>query len=206
MSCVQVWCRLKPQSPSALTGSGGDAGAGEGSGIAVCIDGASGLTVEVAAGPQQPGYRLAFQLDYVFGAAALQEDIFEQLRPRVREFLGGYSATVLTYGQTGSGKTYTIQGAEAANTQGVVPRVAEMIFARCAEPGCGGMEVYVSFLEIYQEKLRDLLLVQKPAAATATSRGLRIRETAKSGIWVEGLTEKKISSTLEFAEVSLSLI
>ena len=123
----------------------------------------------------------------------------------------------------------------------MVPRVAEFIFSHCDESK-NGIELYVSFLEIYQEKLKDLLQKMPSSSSTSASfsRGLRIRETAKTGIWIEvtlqaflwvkleyidivyvkirqkkcwfiffpdfnvqGLTEKKISSTSEFSEVSI---
>lgn len=75
-------------------------------------------------------------------------------------------------------------GAEAVAGAGIVPRVADMIFAHCNEDiATGSVEVYISFLEIYQEKLKDLL--QRDQNRSSSARGLRIRETAKSGVWVE---------------------
>lgn len=65
---------------------------------------ASDIIVEVSPGAKQQRYRQRFELDHVFDASCSQEEVFQQLRPRVREFMDGYSATVLTYGQTGSGK------------------------------------------------------------------------------------------------------
>ena len=97
---------------------------------------------------------------------------------------------------TGSGKTYTLTGTK--EEQGIAPRVAKYIFdtldsrrerfnsrqnERLREVGD---EVTLSCLEIYQERLVDLLM-QKQAVASASdlTRGLRIRENKKLGIWVE---------------------
>ncbi|EIE88029.1 kinesin heavy chain [Rhizopus delemar RA 99-880] len=72
----------------------------------------------------------------------------------------GYNGTVFAYGQTGSGKTFTMMGADIddENTKGIIPRIVEQIFTSImAAPSNLEFTVKVSYMEIYMEKVRDLL-------------------------------------------------
>lgn len=119
---------------------------------------------------EQQVRKYEFAYDRVFGPDTTQEQVFEELSQLVQSALDGYSCCVFAYGQTGSGKTYTMEGpdAEPGNApspdgmkeRGVIPRAVEQIFAavdRLKE--CGWLyTIEVSFLEVYNEQLRDLLL------------------------------------------------
>ena len=78
------------------------------------------------------------------------------MSPLVESVLEGWNATVLAYGQTGSGKTYTMGTAPGAQ-QGIVPCAVSHIYAAAAQPGFGDSSIAVSFIEMYQEDIRDLL-------------------------------------------------
>ena len=83
-------------------------------------------------------------------------------------------------------------------SQGIIPRTVDAIFAeiiRCQDKG--KFEVVYSMLEIYQEKLNDLLIPPSPSKA-ASSSSLKIRELSDGTIWIQGLTEVNISSLQEF--------
>ena len=110
-----------------------------------------------------------FNYDRVFGPEATQDDIFEELSQLVQSALDGYSCCVFAYGQTGSGKTYTMEGpssesgealfAAESPERGIIPRAVEQIFTAVSRlRGCGWeYTIEVSFLEVYNEQLRDLL-------------------------------------------------
>ncbi|KAE8725956.1 Kinesin-like protein KIN12A [Hibiscus syriacus] len=120
--------------------------------------------------------------------------------PLVENCLAGFNSSVFAYGQTGSGKTYTIWGPANAlleenlssDQQGLTPRVFERLFARINEEQLKHADKQLkyqcqcSFLEIYNEQVTDLL--------DPNQRNLQIREDAKSGVYVENLTEKYVSS------------
>ncbi|KAF4652837.1 hypothetical protein FOZ61_009392 [Perkinsus olseni] len=120
--------------------------------------------------------RYQFKCDKVFGMAARQDDIFEVVaRPTIEECLKGINGTIFAYGQTGSGKTFTITGGtERYVDRGIIPRAVSYIFERigklsdaqyrvasAAFSAVASMlvlsEVYISYLEIYNDNGYDLL-------------------------------------------------
>jgi hypothetical protein len=109
-----------------------------------------------------------FTYDRAFDERTSQAALFAaSVAPVVDEVLRGFSCTVFAYGQTGTGKTYTMEGPKRADgtvetegpDAGIIPRAVKRIFAALpsrGEEGCDWV-VKVSFLEIYNEKLDDLL-------------------------------------------------
>lgn len=71
--------------------------------------------------------------------------------------LDGYNGTILAYGQTGSGKTYTITGGEHYADRGIIPRVLSTIFEEFEKRPNMRYSCYISYLEIYNENVYDLL-------------------------------------------------
>lgn len=71
--------------------------------------------------------------------------------------LDGYNGTILAYGQTGSGKTYTITGGEHYSDRGIIPRVLSTIFEAFEQRVNVRYSCYISYLEIYNENVYDLL-------------------------------------------------
>ncbi|ETP01685.1 hypothetical protein F441_21167 [Phytophthora nicotianae CJ01A1] len=128
--------------------------------------------------------------DGVYSAQSTQEEVFEAVgRPFVADLLVGYNCTIIAYGQTGSGKTYTVVGGQTPETRGLIPRAMETIFEEMAriDPTEYDVALTASFVEVYQEKLRDLLLPH-------SSRSLRLREDKEHDVRVEGASEITISS------------
>lgn len=102
----------------------------------------------------------AFSLDHVFGCEAGQGEVFAEVSSFVRSALDGYNVCIFAYGQTGSGKTHTMTGDLAAPSSfGIIPRSVDQIFKATQDLGKLGwrFELEVSFQEIYNEKLIDLL-------------------------------------------------
>ncbi|CAK9075036.1 unnamed protein product [Durusdinium trenchii] len=98
-----------------------------------------------------------FGFDRVFDTTSTQEAIFDEVDGLVQSALDGYKVCIFAYGQTGSGKTFTMQGSEGA--RGLIPRCLSKIL-QCSEAmRAAGWEwtLKVSFLEVYNEVLRDLL-------------------------------------------------
>ncbi|XP_071888437.1 carboxy-terminal kinesin 2 [Anas platyrhynchos] len=105
--------------------------------------------------------RYDFSFDRVFPPGASQEDVFEEIALLVQSSLDGYPVCIFAYGQTGSGKTYTMEGPGGADpaSWGVIPCAVPHLFggARQLEHKGWQYSFSASFLEIYNEALRDLL-------------------------------------------------
>ncbi|XP_020205966.1 kinesin-like protein KIN-5C [Cajanus cajan] len=108
-----------------------------------------------------------FTFDKVFGPSARQKDLYEQaVTPIVNEVLEGFNCTIFAYGQTGTGKTYTMEGeckkaksgprGELPPEAGVIPRAVKQIFDTL-ESQNAEYSVKVTFLELYNEEITDLL-------------------------------------------------
>ncbi|KAG2525745.1 hypothetical protein BBI17_000478 [Phytophthora kernoviae] len=103
--------------------------------------------------------RKTYTFDRVFGQYSTQKDVFSSVvKPAVDEALAGYNCTVFAYGQTGTGKTYTMQGdlKPGSETAGIIPRSVRRIFEALEAKG-EEFSVRVSFLQLYNEELKDLL-------------------------------------------------
>ncbi|OCK82299.1 kinesin-domain-containing protein [Lepidopterella palustris CBS 459.81] len=139
----------------------------------------------------------AFTFDRVFDMASRQSDVFDfSIRPTVDDILNGYNGTVFAYGQTGAGKSYTMMGSDIDDDagKGIIPRIVEQIFASIlSSPGNIEYTVRVSYMEIYMERIRDLLAPQND--------NLPVHEEKNRGVYVKGLLEIYVSSVPEVYEV-----
>ncbi|KAL8728943.1 MAG: hypothetical protein Q9166_005038 [cf. Caloplaca sp. 2 TL-2023] len=139
----------------------------------------------------------AFTFDRVFDTRSRQTDVFDfSIRPTVDDILNGYNGTVFAYGQTGAGKSYTMMGADIDDEEqrGIIPRIVEQMFASILRsPGNIEYTVRVSYMEIYMEKIRDLLVPQND--------NLPVHEEKSRGVYVKGLLEIYVSSVQEVYEV-----
>jgi len=100
-----------------------------------------------------------FSFDRVFPPSAGQEQVFTEVSEFVQSALDGYNVCLFSYGQTGSGKTHTMQGSGTGQMRGIIPRAIEQVGAYKAQLENDGWQysMQVSFLEIYNETIRDLL-------------------------------------------------
>ncbi|KZP12090.1 kinesin-like protein [Athelia psychrophila] len=139
-----------------------------------------------------------FMFDKVFGHEARQGDVFSATsQPLLKGLFEGYNATVFAYGATGCGKTHTISGTES--DPGIIYLTMADLFQRIDDrKDEWKVEVMVTFLEIYNEEIRDLL--GEPGAAVPRG-GLLIRED--KSVKVVGLTELKPASAEEVKEIVL---
>ncbi|ODM96834.1 Kinesin-like protein KIF19 [Orchesella cincta] len=139
----------------------------------------------------QPVEGKLYQFDGVFDESAMQDEVYENTAaPLVRSVLEGFYATVFAYGATGSGKTHTMIG--TPGNPGVMTRAVADIFRLCANGATeygSKAEVYLSYLEIYNEQIRDLL---NPTPGVH----LELREDREQ-VHVAGLSEVKATSANE---------
>uniref|UniRef100_A0A6Q2Y8V5 Kinesin motor domain-containing protein n=1 Tax=Esox lucius TaxID=8010 RepID=A0A6Q2Y8V5_ESOLU len=146
------------------------------------------------------GTEKAFTYDYVYDPASEQEEVFNSaVLPLLCGLFKGYHATVLAYGQTGSGKTFSMGGTytsaqENEPTVGVIPRVVKWIFQEMEKRTDCEFSLSVSYLEIYNEDILDLLC---PSVSKDKPSAINIREDPKEGIKIIGLIEKEVFSAQE---------
>jgi len=127
-----------------------------------------------------------FKFDYVFDYASSQEEIYKIVAlTAVESVCHGYNATIFAYGSSGSGKTFTMFGNE--NQKGIIPNACQTIF-KYINNNMIENNVKCSFIEIYNERIRDLFNVH--------SEDLHIRQNEK-GVYIQYLTEKLVYNSTD---------
>ena len=137
------------------------------------------------------GKERSFTFDHVFDQKSTQVQVHSScVTPLIDAVFQGFNATVFAYGQTGSGKTFTMGSAADGHDgeRGIIPRAIQEIFARVATlKATHRFSLRISFLEIYNEELRDLL-------DTTKGKVLRVREDENGSASVQGAEEEKVTS------------
>jgi centromeric protein E len=113
----------------------------------------------------------------------------------------GYHGTVFAYGMTGTGKTFSMQG--TASSPGVIPLAITDIFSYIRETPSREFLLRVSYLEIYNEKIQDLLSMPTGNAAGANQQQeeIKLREDAKRGVYASPLKEEIVQSPTQLLRV-----
>ena len=126
-------------------------------------------------------------IDQVISTTSTNKEIFEELfKPNIHHILNGINMTIFAYGQTSTGKTYTMQG-EIPNNAGIIPLTLEELFEQIKnDKDIIDSQIGVSFIEIYNESINDLL--------DSSKVNLDLRETANREVIVNNLTEIKIKN------------
>ncbi|TRY66924.1 hypothetical protein TCAL_08038 [Tigriopus californicus] len=132
-------------------------------------------------GPTDPPKTFTF--DAVYDCNSKQADIYEESFANLVDcVLNGFNGTIFAYGQTGTGKTFTMEGIRGdADLRGVIPRSFEHIFTHISASSDEQYLVRASYLEIYQEEIRDLLSKDQ-------SQRLELKERPDTGIYVKDLS------------------
>ncbi|XP_037717735.1 kinesin-like protein KIF13A isoform X6 [Drosophila subpulchrella] len=120
---------------------------------------------------------------------ASQETVFDAVgRGILDNAFQGYNACIFAYGQTGSGKSYTMMGSQ--ESKGIIPRLCDLLFSAIANKSTPELmyKVEVSYMEIYNEKVHDLL-DPKP-----NKQSLKVREHNVMGPYVDGLSQLAVTS------------
>ncbi|CAK8544663.1 unnamed protein product [Lathyrus sativus] len=128
-----------------------------------------------------------FKFDYVFKPEDSQDAVFAQTKPIVGSVLDGFNVCIFAYGQTGTGKTFTMEG--TPDNRGVNYRTLEELF-RISEERQGTIkyELLVSMLEVYNEKIKDLLA----GNSSETTKKLEVKQAADGSQEVPGLVETRV--------------
>ncbi|CAD6198252.1 unnamed protein product [Caenorhabditis auriculariae] len=139
-----------------------------------------------------------FFFDAVFPPATDQMTVYNvAARPIVDNVLKGYNGTIFAYGQTGTGKTFTMAGEmEKAESRGIIPNSFAHIFdhiAKCQHDTT--FLVRVSYLEIYNEEIRDLL------AKEGAGLNLEIKERPDVGVYVRNLSSATVGSASQMQKI-----
>ncbi|KAH6941042.1 hypothetical protein HPB50_012723 [Hyalomma asiaticum] len=124
-----------------------------------------------------------FCFDGAYDANSTTEQIYDDIvYPIVESVSEGYNGTVFAYGQTGCGKSFSMQGTPRVPQQkGIIPRSFEHVFEAIAAADSSKYLVHASYLEIYNEDVRDLL-------AEDTRKRLDLKEHPDKGVYVPGLS------------------
>ncbi|XP_058493685.1 kinesin-like protein KIF1A isoform X12 [Solea solea] len=163
-----------------------------------CIIQMSGNTTTIA-NPKQPKDNKSFNFDYSYWSHTTPEDINFASQMQVYKDIGeemllhafeGYNVCIFAYGQTGAGKSYTMMGKQdVKDQQGIIPLMCEDLFTKFNDNTDNSMSysVEVSYMEIYCERVRDLL--------NPKNKGhLRVREHPLMGPYVEDLSKLAVTS------------
>ncbi|XP_029943443.1 carboxy-terminal kinesin 2-like [Salarias fasciatus] len=133
-----------------------------------------------------------FSFDRVFGPGASQQEVFDEISLLVQSTLDGHNVCCFAYGQTGSGKTFTMEGEEFDDNRGCIPRTVQQIFRAAEKLGPQGWEFTftASFVEIYNEILRDLLYTSKASQRPKHE----IQKTGNNKETINNLSYRKVST------------
>ncbi|XP_068563971.1 kinesin-like protein KIF1A isoform X4 [Cebidichthys violaceus] len=163
-----------------------------------CIIQMSGNTTTIA-NPKQAKDNKSFNFDYSYWSHTSPEDINYASQLQVYKDIGeemllhafeGYNVCIFAYGQTGAGKSYTMMGKQdVKDQQGIIPLLCEDLFTKFNDNAGNSMSysVEVSYMEIYCERVRDLLNPKNKG-------NLRVREHPLMGPYVEDLSKLAVTS------------
>lgn len=137
-----------------------------------------------------------FTFDAVYGWTSSQRDVYDDVvRPLVESVLHGFNGTIFAYGQTGTGKTYTMHGVSSdPDRRGVIPNSFQHIFTQISRTQNQKYLVRSSYLEIYQEEIRDLLCKDN-------NKKLELKESPDFGVYVRDLSSVVTKDAKEIEHV-----
>lgn len=130
-----------------------------------------------------------FNFDYAFDSDTSQETVFDNIGEKVVSgAFSGYNCCIFAYGMSGSGKSHSVLGSH--KDPGLIPRICQALFDRQSNNNGISIgdavityKIELSYLEIYSEEVKDLLVKSHPAG------GLKVRQHPELGPYVEGLSQ-----------------
>jgi len=196
---IQVLARFRPMSEQEI----------ESQGERECVEfGDNGTSCVLAI--ESPQAEVEFAFSRVFQPMASQEDVYEAVSPTILSVVNGINASILAYGQTGSGKTHTMMGPNGAKSLidgvfddpqlGIIPR-ALLELQNHASRSEGAVSLRVSYIEIYQEKVRDLLTIVKAQDKLKGQQVSGITSDNDRGLFLPDVVELPVESAREAMEI-----
>ena len=177
ISLLQVVVRCRPLSKQELS---------DGHASIVDVDESKGQ-VQLC-GPDSANDQLkVFTFDQVYGMESQQREVFQvSAQPIVDSVMQGFNGTIFAYGQTGTGKTFTMEGIvddDSGSQQGIMLNTFDHVFNRIQDDKGNDRDflVYISYLEVYNEDVRDLLC--------KGGSKLTLQEQPGQGFYVKGLKQ-----------------
>ncbi|KAK5663493.1 hypothetical protein OQA88_3923 [Cercophora sp. LCS_1] len=143
-----------------------------------------------------------YYYDNVFSTNDDNSKVYDHSAKRlVRRVMEGYHGTVFAYGMTGTGKTFSMQG--TASSPGVIPLAITDIFSYIRETPSREFLLRVSYLEIYNEKIHDLLSMPtgNGVGANQAQEEIKLREDSKRGVYASPLKEEIVQSPTQLLRV-----
>ncbi|KUI67345.1 Kinesin-related protein 11 [Cytospora mali] len=143
-----------------------------------------------------------YYYDNVFATHDDNSRVYDHIAKRlVRRVMEGYHGTVFAYGMTGTGKTFSMQG--TASSPGVIPLAITDIFSYIRETPSREFLLRVSYLEIYNEKIHDLLSMPTNGGVggAAVQEEIKLREDSKRGVYASPLKEEIVQSPTQLLRV-----
>eukprot|EP00123_Amoebidium_parasiticum_P010481 comp20134_c0_seq1/m.24871 comp20134_c0_seq1/g.24871 ORF comp20134_c0_seq1/g.24871 comp20134_c0_seq1/m.24871 type:complete len:771 (-) comp20134_c0_seq1:77-2389(-) len=138
-----------------------------------------------------------FTFDRVYDYDTTQAQMYEETaKPIIEDILQGFNGTIFAYGQTSCGKTFTMEGPDIDDPEkrGIIPRICHDVFNYILRaPETLEFTVKVSYMEIYLEKIKDLL--------DDTKDNLQVHEDPQKGIYVKNVTEVYVGSVEETMDI-----
>ncbi|XP_050303688.1 kinesin-like protein klp-20 [Anthonomus grandis grandis] len=174
---VKVFIRIRPLQPTETSSN-------------LTIHSDDSVTIN---SPKEPK---TFSFSKIFDEKSTQLDVYQTVAsPLVNQALNGYNGTILAYGQSGTGKTFTILGDnKSTDLRGIVPNVFSHILSQIAlSDSSTSYLLTVTFLEIYNEEVRDLL--------SYTGKKLEVRESPEYGVYVKNLSGVTVESTEQVFDI-----
>lgn len=164
---IQVAIRVRPLNSREL-----------GDRVAVTVGGG-----EVCVQLSQSAEPRSFTFDYGYSMEATQQQVQQDLGQNLlANAIDGYNSCLFAYGQTGAGKSWSITGDRSQQeSRGLLPRISEgLVDSLSTDANTKEFQILCTYLEIYQEKMRDLMVKQSPL--------LEVRKHPVQGVYVPGLT------------------
>ncbi|EXJ65134.1 centromeric protein E [Cladophialophora yegresii CBS 114405] len=141
-----------------------------------------------------------YHLDNVFTTHDDNAKVYDSAAKRlVRRVMEGYHGTVFAYGMTGTGKTFSMQG--TMSSPGVIPLAITDIFSYIRETPHREFLLRVSYLEIYNEKIHDLLALPAGGVVGQQQEEIKLREDSKRGVYASPLKEEIVQSPTQLLRV-----
>ncbi|GMI79546.1 hypothetical protein like AT5G27550 [Hibiscus trionum] len=181
---IRVFCRCRPLNQVEIS---------NGSSSVVEFDSSQDAELQIISSDSS---KKQFKFDHVFRPEDGQDVVFARTKPIVTSVLDGYNVCIFAYGQTGTGKTFTMEG--TPENRGVNYKTLEELFRVAGErDGVMKYELFVSMMEVYNEKIRDLL----GENSNQPTKRLDIKQAADGTQEVPGVVEASVYNTEEVWEL-----
>ncbi|XP_047311253.1 kinesin-like protein KIN-14I [Impatiens glandulifera] len=182
---IRVYCRVRPF----LNGQ---------SNYLSSVDFIEEGTISISTPSKHGKAQKTFNFNKAFGPSATQAEVFSDTQQLIRSVLDGFNVCIFAYGQTGSGKTFTMSGPKnlTEESQGVNYRALGDLFLLAEQRrNTFRYEVFVQMIEIYNEQVRDLLVVD------GLNKRLEIRNSSQTGLNVPDASLIRVTSTSDVIDL-----